>query len=64
MNTSKKPTKRHIKRLERMVRMLDEREARMRQQWGLRKAGTSRSSDVRDAEAIRAALVYIAGDAA
>lgn len=54
MAEQKKLAKRRIQRLELILRTLDEREARMQQAYGNRTAGTVRSSDWRDAEAIRA----------
>lgn len=52
------PAKRHLQRLERILRTLDEREARMQQMQGDRIAGSIRSTEWRDAEALRAVLAY------
>lgn len=59
MAEQKGVAKRHIQRLQRKLADLDKREAWAQERHGDRVAGSIRSSDWRDAEALRAVLAHL-----
>lgn len=54
-----KIAKKHITRIQQMVLRAEEEEARFQKLWGDRMAGSKRSSNWRDAEALRAVLASL-----